>query len=115
MADRVPVILSELLTDEKVADDLRSILDQCSWEVEFDDQPVTVPRDLATTVVERVYFERSEEIGFGSHYRVVVAIGGLESIEHGIVIPKICFSLLYYSLDREVITSDFMPTNWWVR
>lgn len=113
VVEKPPVEISKQLTDSMIDDALREILAEGNWEIELDDQQIHIEHNIGFKVIERVYLERSVDIDFGSHYRVLVAIGDLEPIEFGIVIPIVCFALLYYSLDHQLITCDFMPKNWW--
>lgn len=113
MVKRPPVEISKQITDSMIDDALREFLAEGNWEIEFDDQQFHVEQNVRLRVIERVYFERNIDADFGSHYRVLVAVGDLEPIEFGIVIPIVCFALLYYSLDHQLITCDFMPKTWW--
>ncbi|MEM1060468.1 MAG: hypothetical protein AAGK14_14735 [Verrucomicrobiota bacterium] len=50
---------------------------------------------------------QTQEIGFGDHARILVAIGGLANIQHGMPYANVCFATLFYSPEQKLITMDF--------
>lgn len=113
MAKKSALAIARLIPDSKIERDLHDLLVECRWQVELSGTTVPVAEGSEFKVIERIYIESTLEIGFGSHYRVLIAVGGLESVEHGIVIPNTCFALFYYSSSYELLTFDFMAKNWW--
>jgi len=95
------------LGDEKIKKDLLQILREGSSCVELDERSVVIPPNAPLEVVARSYHCYEFEVSFGSHYRVLVAIGGVRSVANGIVDPGLCFATLWYSSACELITVDF--------
>lgn len=61
---------------------------------------------LATSIVAKSYHWYAIPYGFGSHHRVLLAIGGLSSFDNGILVANSCFVTLYVTNDMELITYD---------
>ncbi len=99
--------LREKLSAERIAADLSTMLREAGQRIELDGKQVVVPPDVALEVVARSLHAYDVEMGFGDHYRVLVAMGGIGSVEHGVVEPGICFATLWYSSGAELITVDF--------
>ena len=104
------------LSDESIFKSLRELLGECGEKVELvDGELVAVNPDVSLVVVERQLRQTELDLGFGTHFKILVAVGGLESVELGIVVPKICFATLYLGLSGRLITCDFFPASWWLR
>ena len=100
-------ILRETLPADRISADLAAVLSEGHKPVELGDDRVVVPSGAELTVVARSVHTYEVRIGFGDHYRVLVAVGGIDSVEHGIVRAGICFATLWYSTELKLITVDF--------
>jgi hypothetical protein len=101
--------LERLLSDELLFAEVRRLLEEAEWAIEIeDDGPlVPIPRSAPLEVVDRSVQTYTVEMGFGDHFHACVAIGGILSVEHGIVTPGICFAALRYNSTLGFITVDF--------
>ena len=92
---------------ERVVRDLRGLLERANWDVELEGESIPVDRDLSFEIVARSCHSYERDIGFGDHYRVLVALGGVERVEHGVVQAAFCFASMYYNPALALITVDF--------
>jgi hypothetical protein len=101
--------LIETIGNSLILDDLRKILSEGEWKIEFDNRPVIdVPQDIKMEIVSRGYVTYEfEGIRWGNHLWAIVALGGVEDIEYGIVTPKVAFATLWYKENKKLITVDF--------
>ena len=103
--------LSELdswLPDAKVIEDVRRIVESdVDGKIEFDSGVVAIPIDANYEVVSKALIKQPEDIGFGSCFRAVVAIGGTKPPVYGIVRARYAFATIWYSTSGELITIDF--------
>ena len=89
------VDLREEISQDGVARDLRVLLDKADWHVEIDGESVDIDRSGSLDIVARSCHAYEYDIGFGDHYRVLVAVGGVQAVEHGVVQPRVCFASTY--------------------
>lgn len=59
-----------------------------------------------TVIIAASLHTYSIEYGFGSHYRFLIAIGGLLDSENGILVAARTFITLFTTLDFSLITYD---------
>ena len=104
MAD-LPEVLRDIFPDEMLFDDLRTVLEECGWQLELDERDVDIPRDVRLETVVRSCHLYEHSRGFGN-YTVVVAIGGIRSVANGIVEAGQGFASLWYSSTLNLITVD---------
>jgi hypothetical protein len=101
-------VLEQWLPDAVVVSDLKNLIDSdASGQVELDSGTITIPSDTNYELVSKAFIEQRYDVGFGSCFRVVVAVGGVSSIEAGVIRAKYGFCTLWYSKDRTLITTDF--------
>ncbi len=86
---------------------LREVLDEDSSPIKLDGREVITSPNVRLEVVARSFHSYEFDIGFGPHFRALVAIGGVKDVSHGVADPEICFATLYFSLDASLITLDF--------
>jgi len=106
-ADLMHVKLAELLSDDRIQADLRAVLAEDAHPIELDGSWLDVPIGVCVEVLARSFHTYEVEMGFGDHYRVLVALGGLKSMLHGIPEPGLCFVTIWYSANVKLITMDF--------
>jgi len=94
------------LPTEEVEKALRDALSEDDEPVEVDGTELVFVPGVSLEVVARSFHSYQFDIGFGDHFRALVAIGGLKDLGHGIVEPGICFATLYLSTSRKLITFD---------
>ncbi|MEM8998306.1 MAG: hypothetical protein AAGF23_26215 [Acidobacteriota bacterium] len=99
-------LLETIVPDERILADTRQILSEIDYEVNLRAGLTRIPQDSEHAIVARTCCAYYFEIGFGSHFQVVVAVGGVASVEFGIVEAGICFFRLWYSAGGELITND---------
>jgi len=106
-----------ILSDTKIIQDIAQQIDHIAQfnkgvkgqiEIEVEDDvriivPCKVPVDIVTKALYREYFE----INFGTGYRVLAALGGINKIKAGIIYPVYAFIALYYDSDLNLTTVDF--------
>jgi len=95
------------LPEGTIKKDLASVLAECGHCVELGGRTVPVPREAKLEIVVRTWHGYEHPIGFGD-LSVLVAIGGVKRIDHGVPEPGICFARLYYTGESKLITVDFM-------
>jgi hypothetical protein len=98
--------LRQILRSEQVVSDLRSVLEEAGWHIELDGKRVNVTTDRFD-VLARSCHTYDRDMSFGDHYRVLVAIGGVRGMAHGVPEAEICFATLWYSPALALITTDF--------
>lgn len=96
------------LPDSKAVSDLRRIVEiDAGGCIEYDSGPQKVPPTADYEVVSKALIKQPKEIGFGSCFRVVVAIGGRIKDGTGIVKSKFGFATSWYDINGSLITTDF--------
>ncbi len=104
-------VIDNFLPDERVLDDVFLLLREDQGPegtaIEFETGRVRVPENPQVAVVTKAYLKEYYDVGFGSGYRVQVAIGGVQEEQFGILKARYCFATLYYNCEREMITADF--------
>ncbi len=104
--------LDSVLSDEKILADLYKILSEEKKGnitlIELDETWVPVPVDVPIYIINKSFFSRRYDIGFGT-YRVLVSLGAPVKEKSGGLEAPYCFSTLYYNADAEMITLDFHP------
>jgi hypothetical protein len=86
------------------------VLNDGGRRVELDETWVSVAGSSHEMIARSCHIYTREGIGMGDHFRVLVAVEGLEAIVAGIVTPCTCFPTLWYSPDGHLITVDFSAT-----
>jgi hypothetical protein len=100
--------LRQELKSEQVARDLRSRLDDANWRVEIEEgEWVEIGRTETFEIVARSCHAYEYEMNFGDHYHVLVAVGGVREVNHGVPRPRVSFVSMIYSPKLELITLDF--------
>jgi hypothetical protein len=101
--------IDRTLPDERIVRDLINLLREGGdeAEIEFETGNVRIPAHPHVTLVTKSYRKEYFPIGFGSGYRVQVAVGDVEQTEYGILKAQYCFATLYYTTGPELITVDF--------
>ncbi len=103
-------ILSELdawLPNAKVVEDVRQIVEaESSGQLEFDSGAVVVPAGTSSEIISKALIKQKPGFGFGSCFRVVVAIGEATS-KSGVLQAQYAFATVWYSISGELITTDF--------
>ncbi len=101
-------VLEQWLPDAVVITDLKNLIHTGSGaHVELDSGMITIPAECDYELVSKAFVEQRFDVGFGSCFRVVVAIGGVSRIDSGVIHAKYCFCTLWYSCARQLITTDF--------
>lgn len=99
---------------EKVALDFRSYFfsdtSDTTVSVELEGKSVDIPRDAPVETVSKVLFFEAFDVGFGTSCRVLLAVGGVKAVTHGIAYAHIVFTLLYYNIQGELITAELSDT-----
>ena len=101
--------LDEFLPDELIQEDLSKILwiEKIGKLIEIEEKNVIVPYGALLEVVSKSYRKNFYNIGFGNHYAVLVAIGGVIGQQSGIIEPKYCFATLFYTSFQTMICLEF--------
>ena len=103
-----PLTLDTWLPDHQVLTDLRKVVESDDSEaIELDVDSITIPDGCQYDIVSKAFIEERLDIGFGTCFRVDVAVGGVESTAFGIVRARYCFATLWYRPNATVITIDF--------
>ena len=104
-------VIDDALSDDQVVKDVLGALQdekEPEWTtIEFENGDVRFPANPQITIVTKAYVVERYDIGFGSGYRIQVAVGGVQEQAFGILKAKYCFATLYYNHSREAITIDF--------
>ena len=99
--------LYQYLSDRFLEVCLRGILGDIN-RIELDEEWLAIPSDTALTVVKKTCRIERFHSGFGDEtFAAVLAVGGVLSVEHGIVNPHICFATLFFDFSCKLITVDF--------
>jgi hypothetical protein len=98
-----------LLPDSVVFKALRRILEaiETPVEIELEDRIVAIPDGVTFDIIEKSVHINNFPVGFEDHFRAKVAIGGVVSIDGGIIEPELCFATLYFNPDGVQMTVDF--------
>jgi hypothetical protein len=107
-------VIDEILPDKKIVYDFLNAISQLENQnsdsqvicIEVDDEEKYIPIDVDVKIITKAVFKEYTDIGFGT-YRVMIAVGGIDRQEYGIIFPKHFFATLYYGSDCNFITSDF--------
>ena len=101
-------MLDSLLPTDRIEADLRDVFSSGEARIELEGGNVAVAADVRLELVSRAFYSHEFDIGFGrAYYRVIVAVGGIRSLEYGILEAQLCFATLWYSEARDLITVDF--------
>lgn len=100
-------VMNDWLSDDQVFADLRGILESGDSVIEFDEGAIAVDHNCICEIVSKHLMCRRFDHAFGSCFAVLVAVGGVRDIQHGVVEPRHCFATLWYTLKKELITTDF--------
>ena len=101
-------VLDEALPDAKLLDDITSILwQEANGSVELAGKELRVPEGARIDIATKAFSLEKFEVGFGSCFRALLAIGGVDSQEFRILTARYCFATLYYNVDGTLITADF--------
>lgn len=99
-------LLDSKLSFDRMEADLREIL--AAGSIELEDGDLIVGDQIRLELVSRSFYANEVDIGFGEiYYRAIVAVGGVRTVDHGMVEAETCFATLWYSGDRELMTIDF--------
>ncbi|MDE0874545.1 MAG: hypothetical protein OSA88_11810 [Acidimicrobiales bacterium] len=99
--------LDTWLPDQQVVEDVRRIVQaESQGQLEFDSGTTTVPSGTAYEVVSKAFIKQPSNIGFGSCFRAVVAIGEVAEA-NGILKSEFGFATAWYSDSGNLITTDF--------
>ena len=104
---RLRDLVISVLPDERVAADLREVLAEGGYRIELDGSDVSVPTDTTLHIVARSSHTYEYQIGFGDHFRVLVAVGGVKDLAHGVPTPGVCFATMWYGPQADLTTVDF--------
>ena len=108
MGSELASFLDRVVEDDDVLSSFRAVLEKDEFTVALDDDDVrTLERDCELTIVAKFGLSYRHDVGMGDHYRVIVAIGGVQSVRFGVVEAEICFATLWLSLDGSLITIDY--------
>lgn len=99
--------LVDKLPDEKITTDLRQVVAESNSFIQLEHRDIKMDSETKLEIVGRSYHCYNFDIGFGDHYRVCVAIGGVTNVAHGVPEAAKCFATMWYSVDRRLITVDF--------
>lgn len=100
-------LLDKVVPASKIAADLTHVLASSAYIVELNGSSIRVPVDAPLHVVARSAHSYEYAMGFGDHYRALVAVGGVKGVSHGVPQAGICFATLWYSAEAVVSTVDF--------
>jgi hypothetical protein len=95
------------LPNEVIIADLETTLDESQRHVEIDERLIFVSDKTHEILAISAHVYTRPDIGMGDHFRVLVAVGGVATVSHGIVTPRRCFATLWYSPEGHLITVDF--------
>jgi len=99
--------LDTWLPDGQVVEDVRRIVEsESQGRLEFDSGTIRVPSGTDYEVVSKAFIKQPSNIGFGSCFRAVVAIGEVTEAS-GILESKFGFATAWYSESGSLITTDF--------
>ncbi len=101
------MFLDEQFSDDFLTDELRRVFRDAKGVIEFDVAPIYVAVDCELKVISKSFILQRFDRGFGNCFTALLAVGGIDSFEHGIIKPTHCFAVLWYSFQRKLITIDF--------
>lgn len=107
--DELAVLLRSKVPARLVFADVERTLSEGSFRVELDQHWISVSWPTPLEIVGRSYHDSEYEAPFG-RYRAVVAIGGVVSREHGILVAGTCFATLYYTDEIGLLSVDFFAS-----
>lgn len=85
-------LIDRTLTDEIILTDLRGILAEDESPVELESRNVAIPGDARLEILAKRWHRYNYDLGLGDHSRAVVAVGGVEAVEHGVPRAGLCFA-----------------------
>lgn len=101
-------VLDEALPDAKLLNDIADLLwQQANGSVELEGKELRIPEGSKIDIAAKAFFLEKFDVGFGSSFRVLLAIGGVDSCEFGILTARYCFATLYYNEEGALITTSF--------
>jgi hypothetical protein len=110
---RLSLAIDEFISDEKILKDVDEFLSPYYGSpMELGESPgecvVEFDKDTVIYIVTKQYYGIRCNYDFGEHVRVGIAIGGLSSIKHGVPIAKICFMIIHYDMNCNLIKFDIL-------
>lgn len=103
----IRALLDAVLSDVRVTSDLRTVLGEAGNIVELNENRVQVAPDASIHIVARSAHTYEVSMGYGDHFRVLAAIGGVAVVTHGVPHPRFCFATLRYTMEGDLINVDF--------
>ncbi len=101
-------VLDEWIPDRKVIEDCRRIvLSDGNGKIDYDRGTVVVPDHVEFEIVSKAYLAPRIDIGFGECFRTLIAIGGIDATNNGVVLAPYGFAVLWHKTDGSLITTDF--------
>jgi hypothetical protein len=99
------------ITDEGVIGDAFDYLKLCGNKIVLDEEIIIIPPDIELEIISSIdLYYRYANISIGNHSRVVVALGGMGSIEHGIPSAPYGFLQIWYTSDGTLFSHDYLKT-----
>lgn len=100
--------LENSLPKEKAIEQVQKLIRKDGkFEIELDGKILKLPGDFKIEEIGKSFHSYNYDVGFGDHFRVSLAIGGIQAERNGILTAKHCFASAFFSLDGSLISVDF--------
>ncbi|HBN77886.1 hypothetical protein [Rubinisphaera italica] len=100
--------LDSWLPDELVIEDVRRFIEiEAKGKLEMDSGLLVIPAGIVYEVVSKALIKQEPNIGFGSCFRAVVAVGGSTKQSSGILKALFVFVTFWYTISGKLITMDY--------
>lgn len=101
----------ELITpdDFVIINDVKLFLKSCNYVVYLDRKMLSIPDDVTLDIVSSVVLTyRFPNISIGNHSRFVVALGGIDNIDHGVPLALHGFVQIWYTSNGDLFSHDYL-------
>ncbi len=114
MHTEIEEALEKLLPTQKILAELSGILAEWGHEVSVgeEEERVNVSPDTKLELISKSALYTPYNLGFGTGFKVIVAIGGVVELEEKLshIVAGICFITLWYNQGGKLITTDLSDT-----
>ena len=91
----------------QVTDDLKTIITKEKGRIDVDGRSLVIPVETTLDVVAKCMGVSYSGEDNGNRFGALIAVGGVVSQKHNVIIPRYAFSIMWYSEKKELQSVKF--------